>query len=116
MPALADLRLGDVVAAAADAQAHAGDVFALVVTPDGTRKGHTHWKSGFYRIAQALDVPICLAWCDGPTKTVGFGPTIRPTGDIRADMDLIRAFYADKHGIHPEKRTPPRLREEDRRP
>jgi hypothetical protein len=28
-------------------------------------------------------------------------------------MDFIRAFYADKHGVHPELRTEPRLREED---
>ena len=27
-------------------------------------------------------------------------------------MDLVRAFYADKRGIHPERRTEPRLREE----
>ena len=28
-------------------------------------------------------------------------------------MDIIRAFYADKHGVNPENRTEPRLREED---
>jgi hypothetical protein len=27
-------------------------------------------------------------------------------------MDQLRAFYADKRGIHPELRTEPRLREE----
>ena len=27
-------------------------------------------------------------------------------------MDVIRAFYADKRGIHPAKKTEPRLREE----
>ena len=27
-------------------------------------------------------------------------------------MDQVRAFYADKRGIHPERRTEPRLREE----
>ena len=39
--------VGDVVAKVQD-----GEVFGLVVTPDGTRKGHSHWKSGFYRIAR----------------------------------------------------------------
>jgi hypothetical protein len=43
---------------------------------------------------------------------MGFGPTFHPTGDVAADMDLVRAFYADKRGIHPELRTEPRLREE----
>jgi len=32
---------------------------------------------------------------------------------VRADMDLVRAFYADKQGIRPENRTEPRLREEN---
>jgi hypothetical protein len=27
-------------------------------------------------------------------------------------MDRIRAFYADKAGVRPERRTEPRLREE----
>lgn len=44
--------------------------------------------------------------------TTGFGPTIRLTGDVPADMDVIRAFYADKAGLVPSRRTEPRLREE----
>ncbi len=85
----------------------------VVIAPEGTRAAGRYWKSGFRRIARTLDVPICLGWCDGPTKQVGFGPSVRPTSDVRADMDLIRAFYADKRGVHPERRTEPRLREED---
>ena len=34
------------------------------------------------------------------------------TGDVRADMDRIRAFYADKQGIRPGYGSTPRLREE----
>lgn len=95
------------------ARAGTADRFQLVIAAEGTRKKKSYWKSGFYRIAQQADVPICLGWCDGPTRTVGYGPTFRVTGDIRADMDRIRAFYADKHGVNPELRTEPRLREED---
>ena len=40
------------------------------------------------------------------------GQTFTATTDVVADMDLVRAFYADKRGIHPERRTEPRLREE----
>ena len=35
-----------------------------------------------------------------------------PRSDVVADMDQVRDFYADKRGIHPERRTEPRLREE----
>ena len=45
--------------------------------------------------------------------TTGLGPTIDLTGDVASDMDRIRAFYADKAGVRPERRTEPRLREED---
>lgn len=90
----------------------AGEVFGLVVTPDGTRGGHTHWKSGFYRIARKAGMPVTLGYVDRTTMTTGLGPTLDLTGDVAEDMDRIRAFYADKSGIRPEKRVEPRLREE----
>jgi 1-acyl-sn-glycerol-3-phosphate acyltransferase len=99
--------VGDVVA-----QVHAGAVFGLVITPDGTRKGHSHWKSGFYRIARETGMPVTLGYVDRTTMTTGLGPTIELTGDVAADMDRIRAFYADKAGARPEHRVEPRLREE----
>jgi 1-acyl-sn-glycerol-3-phosphate acyltransferase len=86
--------------------------FLLVLAAEGTRGKAEYWKSGFYRIAQQSGLPIAMGFVDGRTRTVGFGPTIRPTGDVRADMDLVRAFYADKYGFRPENRTEPRLREE----
>ncbi|MFC6152634.1 1-acyl-sn-glycerol-3-phosphate acyltransferase [Nocardioides yefusunii] len=94
------------------AQMRSGATFGLVIAPDGTRSGNTHWKSGFYRIARDAGLDVSLGFVDGPTKTTGLGPTITLTGDVRADMDVIRAFYADKHGYHPEQRVEPRLREE----
>jgi 1-acyl-sn-glycerol-3-phosphate acyltransferase len=94
------------------AEATTGEPFLLIIAAEGTRKKRDHWKAGFYRIAQQTGLPISLGFIDGPTRTLGFGPTLRPSGDIVADMDLVRAFYADKHGIHPQRRTEPRLREE----
>ncbi len=64
-----------------------GDRLQIVIAPEGTRKAGTYWKSGFYRLAHQSSIPICLGWCDGPTRTVGYGPTIRTTGDVSADMD-----------------------------
>lgn len=89
----------------------AGERFYLVVTPEGTRSG-SGWKSGFYRIARATDLPVTLGYVDRTTMTAGLGPTLRMTGDVRADMDRIRAFYADKAGVVPARRTEPRLRDE----
>lgn len=94
------------------ARVHAGEVFGLVVTPDGTRGAHTHWKSGFYRIARTTGLPVVLGYVDKTTMSTGLGPTLEMTGDVAADMDRIRDYYADKTGYHPSQRAEPRLREE----
>ena len=95
------------------ARVNSGEVFSLVVTPDGTRGGNAYWKSGFYRIARETGMPVTLGYVDRTTMTTGLGPTIALTGDVAADMDRIRAFYADKAGLRPERRTEPRLSSED---
>ncbi len=89
-------------------RARSGEPFYLVVTPEGSRTG-SGWKSGFYRIARETGWPVTLGYVDRTTMTTGLGPTIELTGDVRADMDVIRAFYADKAGLHPQRRTEPRL-------
>lgn len=89
-----------------------GEVFGLVVTPDGTRTGNTYWKSGFYRIAREAELSVTLGYVDRTTMTTGLGPTIELTGDVSRDMDVIRAYYADKAGYKPENRVEPRLSEE----
>jgi 1-acyl-sn-glycerol-3-phosphate acyltransferase/ribosomal protein S18 acetylase RimI-like enzyme len=95
------------------ARIRTGEVFGLVVTPDGTRGNTTHWKSGFYRIARESGMPVTLCFVDRTTRTCGIGPTFDLSGDVTADMDRIRAFYADKSGFRPARRAEPRLREED---
>ncbi len=90
-----------------------GEVISLVVTPDGTRTNTGYWKSGFYRIARDTGMPVVLGYVDRDTMTTGLGITIELTGDVPADMDKVRAFYADKAGFTPSKKVTPRLREED---
>jgi len=95
------------------AEARSGEPFLLIIAAEGTRKKVDYWKSGFYRIAKQSGLPISMGFIDGPSRTMGFGPSLVPTDDVVADMDVIRAFYADKQGVHPQLRTEPRLREED---
>lgn len=94
------------------ADAETDEAFLLGIAAEGTRGRTDYWKSGFYRISQQTGIPVTLAFLDGPSRTVGWGPTFALTGDVGADMDRIRAFYADKSGIRPELATVPRLREE----
>ena len=74
----------------------------LTVPPEGTRGYVAHWKSGFYQIARAARVPIVMGYLDYERRAGGLGPALVATDDVRADMDEIRAFYADKRGRHPD--------------
>ncbi len=85
---------------------------ALVVPSEGTRGYTPYWKSGFYHIARSADVPIVMGYLDYPRKRGGFGPALQTTGDVRVDMDEIRAFYAGKTGRYPKQFGPIRLKEE----
>ena len=89
------------------------DELVLMVPAEGTRSHVDYWKSGFYRIAVGADVPVVLSYLDFSKKVGGIGPALRMTGDIAADMDKIRAFYAGKQGFKPENVGVIRLREED---
>jgi 1-acyl-sn-glycerol-3-phosphate acyltransferase len=92
------------------------DQLALVVPAEGTRSQVDYWKSGFYRIAMEAKVPIVCSYVDGRTNTGGFGMVLTPTGDIKADMDRIRAFYDGKTGLRNAVSSTPRLKEEDESP
>ena len=69
-------------------QAKSGEPYLLVIAAEGTRSKAEYWKPGFYRIARASRMPIVLGFVDGPTRTMGFGPSLMPTGDVAADMDV----------------------------
>ena len=88
------------------------DELVLLVPVSGTRGYADHWKSGFYHIAKGANVPVCLSYLDFDSKRGGLGPCIELTGDMRADMDRIRAFYEGKRGLYPKKQSRVRLREE----
>ncbi len=77
------------------------DLF-LVVAPEGTRGRADRWKTGFYYMARAAEVPVVMGYLDYAKKTSGFGTLFYPTGDLHADMRHIRAFYANVTGKHPE--------------
>jgi 1-acyl-sn-glycerol-3-phosphate acyltransferase len=90
-------------------RARSGEAFALVIAPEGTRHRSNGWKSGFYRIAVGADIPVTPCSVDSATKQICLGPELRMTGDVVADMDRLRNFYADKGGVNPAAKSPVRL-------
>jgi hypothetical protein len=58
-------------------------------------------------------VPIVPGFLDYARREGGFGAPFHVSGDVRKDMDRVRAFYADKTGKHPALFGAIRLLEED---
>ncbi len=82
------------VSASAQALRKAAGELHLVIPPEGTRAQSRQWKTGFYYIALEAQVPIVLGFLDFGSKTSGLGPAFVPTGDLDADMAIIKNFYA----------------------
>ena len=81
---------------------HRRDAFLLGMTPEGTRGRSDRWKTGFYRIARAVDVPIVLIPLDYRRKVIGPGPTLHLTDDLAADLRRIVAYFDGVEGKNPE--------------
>jgi len=88
------------------------DQFLFGLAPEGTRSRTEFWKSGFYRIAEEAGVPIILGFFDYPNKRLGFGPRMTLTGDVEADMQIIRSFYETVGGQTLEKQGPVRMKQQ----
>jgi 1-acyl-sn-glycerol-3-phosphate acyltransferase len=84
----------------------------IAIAPESTRSKVDYWKTGFYYIAMGAGVPIALGFIDYPNRVVGIGPTLIPSGDLQADFDQIKTFYANKQGVNPGKQGPIQLRPE----
>jgi 1-acyl-sn-glycerol-3-phosphate acyltransferase len=82
------------------------DHLFLALAPEGTRKRMPYWKSGFYRIAEAANVPIVLAFIDYEQRQMGIGPTLPLDISMEHTLDELRKFYAPYVGRRPELQSP----------
>lgn len=83
--------------------------FHLVIAPEGTRSLTPGWKSGFYHVARAAQVPVGLGFIDYPSKRIGILGFMTLSGDEAADMARMAAAYADFRGKFPALQGPVRL-------
>ncbi len=72
------------------------DKLALVIAAEGTRTTDGSWKSGFYHIARAANVPIVPAWVCNERNILGFGPPIIPTDNYGETLLEIARFMRSK--------------------
>ena len=79
------------------------DDLIIGIAPEGTRGKTSHWKTGFYYIALKAQVPIAMAYLDYGNKIIGVGPSFTPSGDLKADFEIIRDFYSGIVGKNPKR-------------
>jgi 1-acyl-sn-glycerol-3-phosphate acyltransferase len=83
----------------------------LAVAPEGTRKGPTHWRSGFLHIARGAGVVVVPAYANHKTRVAGFGPSYTADRPTRAVMDDLRAFFGEAFKENPLSNV--RLKDEE---
>ncbi|QSX79045.1 lysophospholipid acyltransferase family protein [Agrilutibacter solisilvae] len=69
------------------------DRFWYGLAPEGTRKPVERWKTGFWKIARAAEVPVLPAYFHYGRKVIGIGPPFELGEDMAQDMARIREWY-----------------------
>lgn len=75
----------------------------LCIAPEGTRQPVARWKTGFYHIAVGARVPILTVALDYSRRAVVIGEPLMPSGDIDADVALLRRHFHAGMARHPER-------------
>lgn len=76
--------------------------FRLALSPEGTRKKVTEWKTGFYYIAKGANVPIVMFTLDFGRKQVAVSKAYYLTDNMYNDIKNLKYFYKDVVGANPE--------------
>ena len=77
--------------------------YAVILTPEATRKPVQRWKRGFWEIATRASVPIVPVFIDFQHKEIGLFDTIWPTDDYEADVRRLRSLYNKEMAKRPEQ-------------
>jgi 1-acyl-sn-glycerol-3-phosphate acyltransferase len=76
--------------------------FRLGLSPEGTRKKVTKWKTGFYYIAKGANVPVVMATLDFENKQIKVSEPYNLTDDKEKDFEMFYSFYKNINGKNPE--------------
>ena len=74
----------------------------IFIAPEGTRKGVSRWKKGFYHMAVKAGVPIVAVYLDYKKKEIGIGGIIKDLGSIEVVMDEVNRIYENVVPRYPE--------------
>ena len=74
----------------------------IVISPEGTRAKTERLKSGFLRIADAVDGKVFLGAFDFSKKRIVLDSFLDRSGDYEQDLAYVREYYTNFEGKHPE--------------
>lgn len=75
--------------------------FVLAIAPEGTRSSVDHWRTGFYRIAEAAGVPVVPVSFDWSRREIGINAPVNPSGNLESDVAAMQALYRPEMARHP---------------
>jgi len=74
----------------------------IVISPEGTRAKTERLKSGFLRIADAVDGKVFLGAFDFSKKRIVLDAFLDRSGDYEQDIAYVKAYYTNFEGKRPE--------------
>ena len=82
------------------------DHFIFALSPEGTRRKVSTWKTGFYHVAKGANVPVVLATLNFREKTVLINEPYYLTDSMEKDFLYFHNFYKDVKGRNPDQFDP----------
>ena len=80
--------------------------FWLALTPEGTRKWTTGWRSGFYQVALGAGVPLGTCCVNYSERIVVVSRFYKLSGDVQADMQRVAQAFEGAVGKHAAQAAP----------
>ena len=74
----------------------------IAMAPEGTRSKTERWRTGFLRIAEAVDAKIFVADFDFKTKRIVLDKFFQPSDDMQKDLENLKIYYQQFTGKIPE--------------
>ena len=65
----------------------------IAMAPEGTRSKTERWRTGFLRIAKAVDAKIFVAAFDFKTKRIVLDKFFQPSDDMQKDLENLKIYY-----------------------
>lgn len=80
----------------------------VAIAPEGTRRHTAGWRSGFYHLTRALEVPLGLGVIDYNGRRIILTRFMASpeTADRAGMMRAIAQYYAPYRGLRPENASP----------